>query len=99
MKIAILLLVTCLVITPTSALAQMQHQPNYEPTITWPKQDREKILRMRINQQIQTFNTNVEQVIKETRDIKQFSNPYLVEFPRRNERMQHHPDVPFLRFN
>ncbi|MBW4633024.1 MAG: DUF4006 family protein [Iphinoe sp. HA4291-MV1] len=98
MMIATVLLVTILALTPTSVLAQQEKQSTYDFTVTTgQKLDSEKLLRIRLKQQIQKFNTNVEQALRETQELKQFSTPYLVEFQRRNEDIQHRPDVPRLR--
>ena len=93
---ATVLLVTVLALTPASVLAQQEKQSNYDFTLTTEqKLYSEKLLRIRINQGIQKFNTVVKQALRETQESKQFSTPYLVEFQRRNEDIQRRRD--FLR--
>lgn len=90
---ATVLLVTVLALTPAPVLAQQEKQPTYNFTLTTgQKLESEKLLRIRLNQQIQKFNTVVKQALRETQEIKQFSTPYLVEFQRRNEDIQRRRD-------
>ncbi len=93
---ATVLLVTVLALTPATVLAQQTKQSTYYLTVTTgQKLESEKLLRIRVNQAIQKFNTEVEQALRETQEIKQFSTPYLVEFQRRNQDIQRRRD--FLR--
>ncbi len=93
---ATVLLVTVLALTPATVLAQQTKQSTYYLTVTTgQKLESEKLLRIRLNQAIQKFNTEVEQALRETQEIKQFSTPYLVEFQRRNQDIQRRRD--FLR--
>ncbi|BAY43166.1 hypothetical protein SAMD00079811_07450 [Scytonema sp. HK-05] len=90
---ATVLLVTLLVFTPATVLAQQEKQSTHYLTVTTgQKLESEKLLRIRVNQQIQKFNTVVKQALRETQEIKQFSTPYLVEFQRRNEDIQRRRD-------
>jgi len=94
---ATVLLVTVLALTPAPVLAQQEKQSTHDLTVTtWQKLDSEKLLRIRLNQQIQKFNTDVEQALRETQEIKQFSTPFLGEFQRRNQDIQRRPDFPRL---
>ncbi|BAY42703.1 hypothetical protein NIES4073_14120 [Kalymmatonema gypsitolerans NIES-4073] len=83
MRVAAVLFAMSLALTPATVLAQ--------PKTTGS--DQEKILRTRINQQIQSFNVNLKDELKETQDLKRFSRPYTLEFQRRNEQMQHRRDI------
>jgi hypothetical protein len=90
---ATVLLVTILALTPATVLAQEKKQPTYDFTLTTEqKLYSEKLLRIRLNQQIQKFNTVVKQALRETQEVKQFSTPSLVEFQRRNEDIQRRRD-------
>jgi ribosomal protein L3 len=90
---ATVLLVTVLALTPATVLAQQEKQSTYDLTVTTEqKLYSEKLLRIRLNQQIQKFNTVVKQALRETQEIKQFSTPYLAEFQRRNEDIQRRRD-------
>lgn len=92
---AIVLLVTVLALTSAPVLAQQEKQSTYDLTVrTVQKLESEKLLRIPLNQQIQKFNTDIEQVLRETQQIKQFSTPFLGEFRRRNEDIQRRPDIP-----
>lgn len=92
---ATVLLVTVLALTPAPVLAQQQNQSTHDLTVrTGQKLDSEKLLRIRLNQQIQKFNTDVEQELRKTQQLKQFSTPFLGEFRRRNEDIQRRPDIP-----
>jgi ribosomal protein L3 len=94
---ATVLLVTVIAFTPATVLAQEEKQSTDDLTVTTgQKLDSEKLLRIRINQAIQKFNTDVEQALRETQKLKQFSTPYLVEFQRRNQDIQRRPDIPRL---
>lgn len=90
---ATVLLVTILAFTPATVLAQHKKHPTYDFTLTAEqKLYSQKLLRLRLNQQIQKFNTVVKQALRETQEIKQFSTPYLVEFQRRNGDIQRRRD-------
>jgi hypothetical protein len=90
---ATVFLVTILALTPAPVSAQQEKQSTYDLTITTEqKLESEKLLRIRLNQQIQKFNTEVEQALREAQEIKQFSTPYLLEFERRNQDLQRRRD-------
>ncbi len=96
MRTAMVLLVTLLVLTPASVLAQSEKPPTSDLTITtWDKLDQQQMLRASINQRIDKFNVDIEQILRETREIKQFSRPYEVEFERWSKQRQHNPDREF----
>ncbi|WP_026731579.1 hypothetical protein [Fischerella sp. PCC 9605] len=98
MKLLKVLLVTLLFLTPATALAQPEKQSTYDKTVTTgSKLDQERRLRLRIKQQTHKSNTDIVRVLRKTRQLKRFSRPYIVEFQRRIEQMQHRPDVPRLR--
>jgi hypothetical protein len=87
------LLVTILALTPATVLAQEKKPLTSDFTLTSEqKLYSEKLLRIRLNQQIHNFNTVVKQSLRETKEIKQFSTPYLVEFQGRNEDIQRRRD-------
>ncbi|MCX7592273.1 MAG: hypothetical protein N2235_00660 [Fischerella sp.] len=98
MSLSTVLLVTLLFLTPTTALAQSEKQPTDNKVVTTgSKLDQERRLRLRVNQQTQKCNTDVVRVLRKTQQLKRSSRPYIVEFQRRIEQMQHRPDVPRLR--
>ncbi|MBW4606906.1 MAG: hypothetical protein KME22_06690 [Hassallia sp. WJT32-NPBG1] len=90
---ATVFLVTILVFTPATVFAVPKQQPTTDFRLTTEqKLYSEKLLRIRLNQQTQKFNTVVKQALRETQEIEQFSRPYLIEFQRRNEDIQRRRD-------
>ncbi|MBF2007448.1 MAG: hypothetical protein IGS49_18795 [Chlorogloeopsis fritschii C42_A2020_084] len=83
MELTTVLLVIVLFFTPATALAR-QTQPSDRLSVT---------NRQKLDQNRKKLNADIERIVKETQELERFSRPYLVEFQRRNEQMQHRPDA------
>ncbi|GAB1545114.1 hypothetical protein NUACC21_77900 [Scytonema sp. NUACC21] len=94
MRIATLLLAWVLILTPTAALAQQAEQQIYKLNITSEQNPKpEVLLQLRTYQRVRQLNADIQQGLEEAREIKQFSEPNISEFQRRNERLQRRPDT------
>ncbi|KYC42160.1 hypothetical protein WA1_19415 [Scytonema hofmannii PCC 7110] len=94
MKIATLLLAWVLILTPATTLAQQQESQIYRLNIpSEQKPEPDVRFKLRLNQQVRQWNADIEYRLEEAREIKQFSEPYINEFQRRNERIQQRPEA------
>ncbi|MEC4811754.1 MAG: hypothetical protein SAK29_00470 [Scytonema sp. PMC 1069.18] len=94
MRIVTLLLAWVLILTPVTVQAQQQEEQIYRLNITnGQKLEPQVLLQLRINQQVRQVNADIKRGLQEAREIKQFSEPYVTEFQRRNNRIQRRPDA------
>ncbi|MUG95193.1 hypothetical protein F7734_23670 [Scytonema sp. UIC 10036] len=93
-SIATFLIAWVLILTPTTTLAQQQESQIYKLNISnQQKLESEVRLKLRLNQQVRQLNARIKYRLEEARAIKQFSEPYITEFQRRNERIQQRPEA------
>ncbi|MUG92308.1 hypothetical protein F7734_07495 [Scytonema sp. UIC 10036] len=94
MKISALLLAWVLIFTPATTLAQQQESQIYRLNISSEQKPEPEVrLKLRLNQQVRLLNADIEYRLGEAREIKQFSEPYIIEFQRRNNRIQQRPEA------